>query len=129
MAMAIVRWVVIALALLEAGWMTFDGARAFIVGDYVTMKTGPYAGQLGPWTKVATAVGIEPRSVVMKSIFVCYGSVWLVIIACFILNIGWSPWAMLIAAAGALWFMNFGTLSSTIQIILLLLLIARRSSL
>jgi len=38
------------LAAVEAGWMLFDGSRALIVGDYVTAKSGPYAGQLGPWT-------------------------------------------------------------------------------
>jgi hypothetical protein len=41
-------WIVAALAALNGGWMTFDGARALIVGDYVTPSSGEYAGQLGP---------------------------------------------------------------------------------
>jgi hypothetical protein len=43
----------------------YDGSRALIVGDYVTPKSGAYAGQLGPWAKLVAAVGIEPRSTVM----------------------------------------------------------------
>ncbi len=50
------------LAALEAGWMMFDGMRALIVGDYVTPKKGPYAGQLGPWSKLVSAIGLAPRS-------------------------------------------------------------------
>ena len=38
-----VRWPVITLALLDAGWMTFDGVRALAIGDYVTVD-----GKLGP---------------------------------------------------------------------------------
>jgi len=121
--MAILRWLVIALASLEAGWMVFDGSRALTVGDYVTPKSGAYAGQLRPWTKLVSAVGIDPRSTQMKMIFVCYGLIWLVIIASFIMRLSWSPWAMLIAAAGALWFLSFGTISSVIQIVLLLILL------
>lgn len=125
--MAILRWLVIALALLEAGWMAFDGSRALIIGDYVTPKSGAYAGQLGPWTKLVSAVGIDPRSTLMKSIFLGYGLIWLIIIASFIMRVSWSPWAMLIAAAGALWFLSFGTISSVIQIILLLILIRSKA--
>jgi hypothetical protein len=66
-------WIVAALVILNGGWMAFDGARALVVGDYVTPKTGQYAGQLGPWAKLIQAIGIEPRSTLMKSIFFIYG--------------------------------------------------------
>ena len=33
-------WLVMALVLLNGGWMAFDGGRALVVGDYVTPKTG-----------------------------------------------------------------------------------------
>ena len=120
------RWVVIVLALFEAGWMTFDGARALIVGDYVTPSSGEHAGQLGPWTKVVQAVGIEPRSLLMKAIFVIYGVAWLVILLCYVLDVPWARWAMLLAAAGSLWYLWTGTISSTVQIALLLLLAAQK---
>ena len=114
-------WIVVVFALFVAGWFAFEGARALVVGDYITPKSGRHAGQLGPWSKVVSAVGIEPRSTWMKSIFVAYGVLWLGVIVCFILKIEWAWWAMLIAAAGSLWYLPFGTLLGIVQIILLLL--------
>ncbi len=119
------RWlrsIIIILAVLQAGWMTYDGARAFIVGDFVTPTTGPYAGQLGPWTNIVRTVGIEPRSSLMKGIFVGHGIVWLIITSFFAQKLHWAWWAMLIAAIGALWYLTIGTVSSLFQIALLILM-------
>jgi len=118
--MSWLRWIAIILALIEAGWMMFDGARAFVVGDYVTPKTGEYAGQLGPWTKIVSAIGIEPRSTLMKTIFIVYGAVWLILIACYARGYGWAWWAMLFAAVGTLWYLWIGTVASLVIIVLLL---------
>jgi len=120
------RVLVIVLALFEAGWMTFDGARALIVGDYVTPREGPHAGQLGPWKHVVSAVGIEPRSAGMKTFFVAYGIVWLVIIVAFIRGMSWASMAMMMAAVGSLWYLPIGTACSLVQIAGLLWL--RRTS-
>ena len=114
-------WIVALLAFLEGGWFAFDGAKALATGDYVTPKTGQYAGQLGPWSKAVEAVGIAPRSTLMKTIFVIYGLVWVAIVIGFVLGAKWAWWAMLIAAVGALWYLPFGTLLSVMQVILLLL--------
>ena len=119
--MSWLRWGVIGLALIEAGWMAFDGARALIVGDYVTPKTGEYAGQLGPWTKMVSAIGIEPRSTLMKTIFIGYGIAWLGVIACYVLGNRWAWWAMLFAAAGTLWYLWIGTVASLAIMVLLLI--------
>ena len=114
-------WIVVGLALFLAGWFAFEGGRALVVGDYITPKSGQHAGQLGPWSKVVSAVGIEPRSTLMKSIFLVFGMVWIGITICFILKLHWAWWAMLIAAGGSLWYLPFGTLLGIVQIILLLL--------
>jgi hypothetical protein len=58
----VLAWIVTALAVLAGGWMAFDGARALIVGDYVTPQEGEYAGELGPWAALLESVGLEPRS-------------------------------------------------------------------
>lgn len=116
------RWPIVALAVVEAGWMVFDGLRALIVGDYVTIPGPDGHGQLGPWTALVSAVGIEPRSGLMKGVFVAYGLVWLGITAAFVRKVRGSEGAMLAAAIGSLWYLVFGTLSSLIQIGLLLLL-------
>jgi hypothetical protein len=62
------------LALAPGSWMGFDGIRALTVGDYVTPRTGPYAGQLGPWRLVVGAVGLDPRGTPMKLGFVAFGA-------------------------------------------------------
>ena len=115
------RWAVILLSLMEASYMAFDGGRALIVGEYITPASGEFAGQLGPWAQVVMAVGIDPRSTLMKNIFVVYGTLWLITIGAYILRASWSWSAMLIAALGSFWYLPFGTLFSLIQIVLLLL--------
>jgi hypothetical protein len=124
--MRLLRWVLIFLALLNAGWMTFDGTRALIVGDYMTPKTGQYAGQLGPWTKVVSAVGIEPRSTFMKSVFAVYGTTWLVIIGFYISRRRMALGAMFFAAAGSLWYYPVGTASSLIQMMIIAFLAIKK---
>jgi hypothetical protein len=114
-------WIVILLALVEGGWLAFDGGRALITGDYVTPSSGECAGQLGPWSKLVSAVGIEPRSTLMKSIHLGLGVVWLAAIICFVAGVPRAWTAMLICAIAALWYLPFGTLLSVIQIVLLLL--------
>jgi len=114
-------WLVAAFVVLNAGWMAFDGARALIVGDYVTPKTGQYTGQLGPWSKVVQAVGIEPRSTLMKLIFVIYGLAYLLAMVAFMMKVSWAWTAMITLAALGLWYLPFGTLINVIVIVLLML--------
>ncbi len=114
-------WIVAALVVLNGGWMAFDGTRALIVGDYITPRTGQYAGQLGPWSNVVQAAGIPPRSTLMKSIFVVYGLAYLIVMVAFLLKTSWAWSAMLIVAVLGLWYLPFGTLTNLIVIVLLLL--------
>ncbi len=114
-------WVVLVLAFIEGGWMAFDGGRALAVGDYVTPKSGQHAGQLGPWSKVVSAVGIEPRSTLMKAIHLVLGVGWLVVIVCFALGLPWAWSGMLACAVLGLWYLPFGTLLGLAQIVILLL--------
>ncbi len=112
-------WIIVALAFIEGGWFAFDGGHALVTGDYVTPGKGQFAGQLGPWSKLVSAVGIEPRSTLMKSIHLTLGIAWLIVIVCFIFKLPWSWAAMLSCAIAGLWYLPFGTLLSIIQIILL----------
>lgn len=115
-----VRWLVLALALLEGGWLAFDGAHALLLGDYVTPAGGAHAGQTGPWSVLVASVGIEPRSTLMKSIHLGLGLVWLGVMLGFALGLPRARWGMLACAVAALWYLPFGTLLSLIQIVLLL---------
>jgi hypothetical protein len=111
-----VRLALVALGLVEGAWMTFDGTRALAVGDYVTPSSGAHAGQLGPWSHVVGAVGIPPRSTVMKIIFVVYGLSWLIIALGLAFRSGWALPAMLIAALATLWYLPVGTIIGIVQL-------------
>jgi len=118
-------WLVVALALFNGGYMVFDGTRALILGDYITPSSGEYAGQLGPWSKLAEAVGIEPRSTLMKLVFVVFGIVWLAMAVSFSLRLPWAWGGMLIVAIIGLWNLIFGTVVNLVIIVLLLLPVLR----
>lgn len=124
----ILRWSVVALAVLDAGYMVIDGIRALIAGDYLTPRSGPYAGQLGPWAKVVEAIGIAPRSALMKSIFVVYGAAWLAVVVAFAMEARWAGWAMATLAAGSLWYLWVGTVMSVVVLGLLGVLALRSAA-
>jgi len=117
--MKTLRVVVIALAILEAGWIAFDGARAIVVGEYLKPRIGRYGGGLGPWTRVARAAGIAPRSTLMKGILVGYGLVWLGVALAFARGAGWAWWGMVLAAASAFWYSTLGVPINLLQLLLL----------
>jgi hypothetical protein len=121
-----IRVLVLILGLVEGIWMTFDGTRALIVGDYVTPSSGAHAGELGPWNHVVKALGIPPRSTAMKLIFVAYGLTWLLVTIAFAFHAPWAWPAMLIAAFATLWYLPVGTVFGILQIIALIWL--RRST-
>jgi hypothetical protein len=107
-------WVALLLAFFDGGWLAFDGGRALVVGDYVTPRSGRYARQLGPWAKLVSAIGIDPRSTLMKSIHLFLGLTWLVVMFCFALRLPWAWWGMLVCAIAGLWYLPFGTLLSVV---------------
>ena len=113
------NWIVVSLVVLTAGWMLFDGSRALIVGDYVTPRTGDHAGLLGPWTTLVKFVGVEPRSTLMKIIFIVYGIVALTIAICFALGLSWARWAMIAICILGLWYLPIGTITNILTLIIL----------
>jgi hypothetical protein len=117
--MIVSRWLVIILGVLRGGWMVFDGIRALVIGDYITPNAGPYTGQLGAWSKLVSYVGIEPRSMIMKLIFVVVGLGTLITAAALAMDVSWATRAMLILAVATLWFAPFGTLTAVLQLGLL----------
>ena len=113
-------WIVVVLAVSTGGWMVFDGLHALATGDYVTPSSGEYAGQLGPWSGLVERIGIQPRSDLMKAIFVGLGSVWLVFTAAFVRGRRWGRVGLLACAIGSLWYVAIGTGFCVVQIALLL---------
>jgi hypothetical protein len=123
---SIIKIIIVILGLLNAGYMAFDGTRALVTGDYIRPGTGEYAGQLGPWSILAEKIGIDPMSTLMKSVFVVFGITGLIITICFALNKPWAWKAMLIFNICSVWNLFFGTASSILQIILMIILKAIR---
>lgn len=112
-------WVVAAIGCILGAWLTFDGSRAFVVGDYVTPASGEYAGQLGPWSALVSAMGLQPRSAVMKSVHVGLGLSWLAASAGLLLGTAWARRGVLWCAVLSLWYLPFGTIFGVVQILLL----------
>ena len=115
------RWLIIVLAITVSSWLAFDGAYALITGEYVTPKSGTHAGQLGPWSNLFSAVGLDPRSPAVKLLHLLIGTAWLGAILCFALRLRRAWLAMLICAIASLWYLPFGTLICLIVIGLLFL--------
>lgn len=104
------KWVSAALLLVVGSWMAFDGARAIVVGDYITPGRGEHAGELGPWSRVVARIGIAPRSTKMKVIFVVIGLLHVSASVFLTLEAGrFSGWLALAAAVSGLWYLPFGT--------------------
>lgn len=115
------KLIITTLVLLTAGWMLFDGSRALIVGDYVTEPAGEYAGQLGPWANLMQKLGIEPRSTLMKSIFVLYGLVAIATMWCYWARYPWAGSALMLVCFLGLWYLPFGTISNLIVLFLMMI--------
>lgn len=120
--MKILRWIIVILAFLNFGFMTVDGSRALIVGDYFRPETGEYAWQLGPWAALVSTIGIHPESVLMKGIFIAWGTFGLIFTVSFAMRVKRADNALLFFNLATFWYLVVGTLSSVLQVVLLLLL-------
>lgn len=101
--------------------MLFDGSRALIVGDFITPELGEYVGQLGPWANLVQAVGIEPRSTLMKSIFVVYGLLAIATLLCYLIDYPWAGTALMVICFLGLWYLPFGTISNLFVFFLMMM--------
>ena len=118
--MQTLKWIVLALALFQGGWLTFDGSRALIVGDYLTPATGSRAGQLGPWSHVVSSLGFEPRSRFIKCFHLFLGIAWLIALIVLAVRPASGWWLALGCGVATLWYLPIGTVISIIVIVLLL---------
>ena len=107
-----VRWLLVGLCAVQGAYMAFDGIRALVVGSYVTPRSGPHAGELGPWARVVRAVGIPPESTGMKAAFVVLGVGYLAAAAGWAVGAGWARWLGVGLAAATLWYLVPGTVIS-----------------
>ena len=114
------KWIVIISAMLNYGFMAIDGTRGLMIGDYIRPSAGEYAGQLGPWSGLVEATGMDPESGSMKLLFVVWGIAGLFVTGCFFRQLPWSRRGMMLMSISSLWYLVPGTVLSAVQIILLL---------
>lgn len=119
--LGIIKWIIVIFSVLNFGYMCFDGSRGLIVGDYVRPETGEHAGELGPWSNVVEAVGINPESNTMKTTFLVWGILGLVIAVSFAMRVNQADKYLLILSICTLWYLVPGTVLSVLQTVLLLL--------
>ncbi len=118
----ILKWIIIGFSVFNFSYMAYDGIRAMTKGDYIRPKTGPYAGQLGPWSNLVRSVGINPESKLMKLLFVIWGLVGLTMALCFAFDSNRAWYGLLIVSISALWYLIPGTVLNILQIVLLIIL-------
>lgn len=121
-------WLIVGLVLPTAAWMAFDGAHALLTGDFVTPRSGEYAGQLGPWASLLRSIGLEPRSTGVKLSFLLFGLTYLAALGAFLVRPRRAWVGLVVCAAGALLFVPVGTFTSLIVLVLLASLRPRRSA-
>lgn len=114
-----IRWIITLLAVINFGYMAFDGSGALIKGDYIRPPSGAYAGQLGPWSKLVRAAGIDPGSRAMKLVFLILGISGLFIGISFMFRAGWAVNALFLINVLSIWYIVPGTIVSILQIVLL----------
>jgi hypothetical protein len=101
------------IAILNGGWMLFDGVHVLVKGKYF----GP--PQPGPWSQVVTAVGLNPFS--LGPLFVGLGLLWIVAAGGILQGSSWAWLLAVIVSVASLWYIPIGTLLSVIAILILLL--------
>lgn len=113
------KWIILVLALFQGGWLVFDGGRALMTGDYLTPTSGPHAGQLGAWSQIVSAVGLEPRSTFIKCVHVLLGAAWIIGLIAFAKRPASGWWVFLYCGVATLWYLPIGTFVSIIVLALL----------
>lgn len=112
-------WLIASPGMFLGTWLLYDGIRAFIVGDFTTPKKGAYAGQLGLWSHVILALGLDPQSPLVKAVHVTLGLMWVTSAISLLLGTAWAWWGLLICAITSLWYLPVGTVVAVVQILLL----------
>jgi hypothetical protein len=119
--MNLIRGLVVFLAAAQGGWLTYDGGRALVVGDYVTRSSGPRAGELGPWSRLVSSIGLDPRSNMVKAAHVALGLAWLSTAMALVMRRRSARTLAFLCSVATLWYLPVGTVASVLVIGLLLI--------
>ncbi len=106
------RWIALVVGVTLGGWMTFDGVRAIVTGDYVRVD-----GRLGPWADLVTAIGLDPTGGWVKAGILVLGVGWWFVVVGALIDATWWRAVAVVAAAASLWYLPFGTLLGTVVLL------------
>ena len=100
------KYVIIALSIINGLWMLIDGVFVSIKGKYI----GPE--KPGPWASVLSVTGVDVFK--LGPLFILSGAAWLVFAGAFWADKDWARGLGLVLSILTLWYLPFGTLISII---------------
>lgn len=103
------RYVIVALALINGAWMAVDGAYVMMNGKYI----GPE--RPGPWAALFGVTGIDVFK--LGPLFVVYGLAWLLFAGSLAAGFGGSRVFGIVLSVLTLWYLPFGTLISIVVLL------------
>ncbi len=109
----ILEVVIILLAVLNGGWMIFDGCHVIKKGKYFGPPTP------GSWSKVVARFGINPFS--LGPLFVALGLLWFISSIGVVFGMSWGWLSLLATSIATLWYIKIGTVISIITLLLLVI--------
>ena len=101
----------LAIGLAEGGFMVADGARNLLTGTYFG------GGALGPWSRLVTAVGLDPAH--FGAAFLLLGLAWFAVLAGLLAGARWAWRGGLTVGVLTLWYLPVGTVLAVVWIALL----------
>ncbi|MCB1172864.1 MAG: hypothetical protein KDK39_04835 [Leptospiraceae bacterium] len=103
--------VIAILALINGGWMLFDGIYVMRYGKFF----GP--AKPGPWSYPFITMGVDPFR--LGPAFVFYGILWLLVAGGAFYDQSWFWLTGLIAAVATLWYFPVGTFIAVLELLFL----------
>lgn len=105
------RYVVVALSLINGLWMLIDGIYVTLNGKYIGPK------KPGPWASLLGLTGVNVFK--LGPLFISFGMAWLVFVASFLADAGWARTFGIVLSILTLWYVPFGSFVSVILLIIL----------
>ena len=105
------RYIVLALSLINGLWMLIDGVYVTLNGKYI----GPE--KPGPWASLVGLTGVDVFK--LGPLFIVFGLAWIAFVFGFWTDAAWARTLGIVLSIATLWYLPFGTLISIIVFVLL----------
>jgi hypothetical protein len=112
-----VKYLVLAVSLLNGLWMLIDGISVLANGKYI----GPE--KPGPWASLISLAGIDVFK--LGPLFISFGVAWLIFVGALFSDATWARSFGVVLSIATLWYLPFGTLISVVVLAALIFFIKR----